>query len=220
MKPTISAREHYDRLAEAGHGRDDPPFLQEFMARWDGPEFFRALGDTMDRDILEVGIGVGRIAGRLLAQGCRSLSGLDVSPKTIAAAKHDLKRFENLELLLEDITEFRRRESFDIACSVLTFMHVKDKRRALQNVVDSLRTGGRAVLSIDDGPDTLDFGKWTVRLYPWPPERYAEVLAETGCEVEEPVPLIDNWVGPDGKRSDTYGERVATLITAVKEQGL
>lgn len=66
MKPTLTTREHYDRLAEPGHGRDDPPFMQKHMARWDGPLFFDALGDLSNADALEVGIGTGRIERQLL----------------------------------------------------------------------------------------------------------------------------------------------------------
>ena len=65
MKPSISAGEHYDRLAEAGHGRDDPPCMRQYMARWDGPPFFDAPADPRGKDILEIGVGDGRIARQL-----------------------------------------------------------------------------------------------------------------------------------------------------------
>jgi SAM-dependent methyltransferase len=216
MKPTITAREHYDRLAESGHGRDDPPFMQEYMARWDGPPFWKAIGDVREKDVLEVGIGCSRIARQVLKHGCRSLTGLDISPKTIAAAKADLAEFPNVELVLADINDFVRPESFDAAFSVLTLMHVQDKQRALQNVVDSLCPGGHLVLSIDNASDSLDFGNWTVKLYPWAPERYAQVLSSIGCEVADPIPLIDTWVTPKGKKSETFGQEIATLVKATK----
>lgn len=216
MKPAISAREHYDRLAESGHGRNDPPFTQEYMARWDGPVFYGALGDLTEKDVLEVGIGGGRIARRVLAGGCRHLTGLDVSPRTIEAAQSDLAGFPNLEFLLTDITDFRRDRAFDLAYSVLTFMHVEDKPKALDNLVACLRPGGRVVLSIDQPSDSLDFGEWTVALFPWDPAQYAEALEKAGCDVGDPVQLIDSWIAPGGKRSGTYGECVATLIKAEK----
>ena len=216
MKPTITAREHYDRLAESGHGRNDPPFMQEYMARWDGPLFYGALGNLTGTDVLEVGIGVGRVARQILENGCRHLTGLDISPKTLAAAKEELAGFANVELVLTDIAEFRREASYDLAYSVLTFMHVRDKPKALENIVASLRPGGRVVLSIDQPCDNIDFGEWTVALSPWLPEQYVAALVRVGCEVSEPIPLIDSWIGPNGKRSDTYSECVATLISGVK----
>lgn len=216
MKPTITAQEHYDRLAESGHGRDDPPTMQEYMARWDGPLFFRALGDLNGKDVLEVGVGGGRIARRVLKLGCSSLTGLDISPKTIAVAEADLAGFSSVELVLADIAEFARPESFDVAFSVLTFMHIPDKRLALQHIVDALRCGGCLVLSIDKASDSLDFGDWKVALHPWPPERYVEVLTDLGCTVDPLVPLIDTWSPPNGKKSKTSGLPIATLIKARK----
>lgn len=217
MKKAITAKEHYDRLAEAGNGRDDPPELQSFMARWDGPLFYDALGNLTGKDVLEVGIGVGRMARRILERGCGHLTGLDISPKTIAVAKTDLAEFPNLELALADITEFRRNLSFDLAYSVLTFMHIEDKPTALENIVASLRPGGSVVLSIDhSSSSSVDFGKWTVAVSRWLPAQYVTALKDVGCNVTDPVPLIDSWISPNGKRSETYGQCVATLIKAVK----
>ena len=216
-KPVLTAREHYDRLAEAGHGRNDPPVMQSYMARWDGPLFREALGDLTGKDVLEVGIGMGRIARQVLNAGCRTLTGLDISPRTTEVARSDLADFPNLELVLADITAFRREQAFDLAYSVLTFMHVEDKPRALSNIVASLRPGGHVVLSIDQPSDTLSYGDWVVPLSPWLPAQYVSALEQAGCEVADPVPLLDSWTGPDGKRSETYGQCVATLVIGTKE---
>jgi len=217
MKQTITAQEHYDRLAEQGHGRNDAPVMQSYMTRWDGPQFYAMLGDLAGKDVLEVGIGVGRIAREVPKRECRCLTGLDISPKTIAAAQVDLADFQNVELVLSDICAFRRDESFDVAYSVLTFMHIEDKDIALRNIVASLRPGGYIVLSIDHGSASLDFGRWVVQLYPWLPEQYADALAQSGCRVAPLLPLIDTWTGPNGMKSDTYGMQVATLIKGTKE---
>ena len=152
----------------------------------------------------------------MLKRGCRSLTGLDISEKTIAAATSDLSEFPGLELILAAITDFCRPDSFDMAYSVLTFMHVQDKQEALQNVVDSVRPGGHLVLSIDNVPDSLDFGDWMVTLHPWAPEQYAEVLSAIGCEVAGLIPLVDTWIGPKGQKPETYGEQIATVVKATK----
>ncbi|MEA3265895.1 MAG: class I SAM-dependent methyltransferase [Candidatus Fermentibacteria bacterium] len=171
------------------------------------------------KDVLEVGIGVGRMARQILKRGCGHLTGLDISPKTIAVAQKDLAEFPNLELTLADITEFRRNLSFDLAYSVLTFMHVEDKPAALENIVASLRPGGSIVLSIDNSSsNSVDFGKWTVAVSRWLPAQYVAALKDLGCDVSDPVPLIDSWISQNGKRSETYGQCVATLIKAVKRQ--
>ena len=216
-KPAITAKEHYDRLAEAAHGRDDSLKMQDYMARWDGRLFHDALGDVTGKDVLEVGIGSGRVARQILNRGCRHLTGLDISPKTIALAQADLAGFANLTLVLADITGFRKNRSFDLAYSVLTFMHVEAKPKALENIVASLRPGGRVVFSINQPCDSLDFGDWTVPLYPWLPAQYLTALEDIGCDVADPVPLVDLWTDSNGKPSDTYGQSIATLITGTKK---
>lgn len=216
MKPILTAREHYDRLAGMGNDINDPPEALEYMSRWDGPPFWSAVGDSRGKDVLEIGIGTGRIARRILEHGCRSLTGLDVSPMTIEAAESQLSGFENIELILADITEFCQPGSFDTACSVLTFMHIQDKVTALWNIVKCLRPGGHLVLSISNASDSFDFGEWMIPLFPWAPERYAEALGSMGCEVAEPIPLIDKWIDPQGRKSGTYEQKIAAVLKATK----
>ena len=119
--------QHYDRLAEMGHWRNDSPAMLRYMARWDGPLFFELLGNTKEKDMLEIGIGNGRIARQVLLLGCQTLTGLDISSKTITATKSDMAEFSNLECVVCDIGLFHRQKCFDIAYSVLTFMHIRTK---------------------------------------------------------------------------------------------
>ena len=216
MKPLISTIQHYDLLAEKTHFFHDSPATLQYMARWDGTVFFDLLVDIQTKDILEVGIGNGRIARQILTNGCRTLTGLDISPKTLAATKSELAEFENLDLILTDISAFHQQDRFDIVYSVLTFMHIQDKMKALQNIVNALHPWGYMVLSIDKASQWLDFGEWCVHLYPWAAERYSHSLKDIGCEVTAVVPLIDMWVGANGKTFETYGKAIATLIKAVK----
>ncbi len=215
-KPVLTAREHYDRLALMGNDINDPPDALSYMARWDGPPFWDAIGDPRGKDVLEAGVGTGRLALQLLEKGCRSFTGLDISPLTIEAAETRLNGFSNVQLILGDISEFRRPCGFDIAYSVLTFMHVQDKAKALENIVGSLRPGGKLVLSLDMASDTFDFGQWEVPLFPWEPELYVQALESSGCSVWEPQPLVDRWMDSNGGVSDTFGQPIATLIKAVK----
>jgi SAM-dependent methyltransferase len=130
---------------------DDPPVMQEDMSRWDGPSFWDAVGDLSGKDVLEVGVGYGRIARQVLRRGCHNLTGIDISAKSLAAAKADLAGFSNVELVLADIVGLTRSES--AVFSVLMFKHVGDKQTALRNVVDALRPCGYVVLSIDNAFD-------------------------------------------------------------------
>lgn len=216
-KAVLPPLEHYERLIDEDIDPfRDPPAMQAYMRRWDGPVFFEALGNLSDKDVLEIGVGTGRIAGQVLDRGCRHLTGIDFSPKTIERAKENLAKYPNVDLVLTDAAAFVRPSAFDVAYSVLTFMHIGEKRQALENVVDSLKPSGRIILSVAEQGDWLDVMPWRVRLHYEPPEEYTTLLEGLGCEVAEPVDLIDTWVSPRGKKMETYGKKIATLIQATK----
>ena len=155
--PTVDTLSHYEKLIEEGIDPfHDQGVLRDYMARWDGPLFFNALGDLSGKNVLEIGIGTGRVAREVLERGCKHLTGIDVSPGTIERAENNLHDYPNTELIVADCESFIRDESFDVAYSVLTFMHIEKKQRALANLVGSLKAGRRLVLSIDDCVECFD----------------------------------------------------------------
>ena len=217
--PVVDTLTHYEKLTEEDIDLfNNSRALRDYMSRWDGPLFFNALGDLSDRDVLEIGVGTGRIAKAVLERGCKNLTGIDISPKTIKLAKSDLSGYSNTELIVADCESFVRNESFDVVYSVLTFMHIERKQRALTNIVTSLRLGGHLVLSIDDAKEWFDFGIRRIRLYAAPPEDYVAWLRALGCDVEAPTDLIDTFISPDGEKLETYGRRIATLLRATKQE--
>ena len=73
---------HYDKLIEENNDPfRDPPELQEYMDKWDGQPFIDSMRLDSTKNVLEIGIGTGRLAART-APLCRNLSGIDISPKT------------------------------------------------------------------------------------------------------------------------------------------
>jgi SAM-dependent methyltransferase len=215
--PIVPTREHYDRCIDEGIDPcEDDSLLQRYMARWDGARFFELLGDLKGKTVLEVGVGTGRLARRVLARRCARFTGIDLSPKTIARARRNLSTFANVELLVANIEGFTRLETYDVAYSVLTFMHIANKAQALANIVAALQPGGHVVLSIDRAKDWLEFGNRRVKLYPKAPAAYTRWLRSLGCDVERPMPLIDMWVDAEGRRSETFGRPIATLVRATK----
>ena len=82
---------HYDLLIEEDNDPfRDPPVLQEYMSQWDGEQFIEAMELTNSKRVLEIGIGTGRLAVKV-APFCMTLTGIDISPKTIERAKELLK---------------------------------------------------------------------------------------------------------------------------------
>lgn len=216
-RPELSVYEHYEVLAAAfadpAQGRivdpfHDPPGVAAWLSQADGPEFWQAVGPVTGESVLEVGIGTGRVAHKMLQHGCAHLTGLDVSPKTLALARENLANDLRIELLQCDVGQFVRPAAYDLAYSVWTFFHIGDKPGALRNMLASLQPGGRLVLSLERTEEWLDFGTHLVRQYPVPPEQYVQWLREAGCEVGPPVPVPD--------RESPTGELLTTIVSARK----
>ncbi|MEK4512008.1 class I SAM-dependent methyltransferase [Paenibacillus sp. FSL K6-2524] len=117
----VSVLEHYELLIDEGNDPiQDPPQLQAYMNRWDGPSFFNELNPE-NKIVLEIGVGTGRDAKTVLSMGCEFLVGIDISPKTINRARSNLSSFSNIELVMTDIINYNRPNTFDLAYCVLTF---------------------------------------------------------------------------------------------------
>lgn len=65
--------DHYDKLIDEGNDPfRDPAPLKEYMDKWDGNQFIDLLKLSPDKNVLEIGIGTGRLACRV-AVHCKSL---------------------------------------------------------------------------------------------------------------------------------------------------
>ena len=220
MKNNVTATEHYDMLIDENCDPfRDGEMLKEYMKRWDGDAFYSCLNLNDQKTVLEIGVGTGRVARAVLDIGCKHLTGLDISPKTIARAKENLlDKYKNVELINQNIEDFSRPNYYDVAYSVLTFMHIENMQKALMNIVNALKPGGSAVLSISRQRDRLDYENRSVKLFPKEPEFYTKMLEKLGCSIAQTIDLIDTYIyPPTGEKSTEHGERIATIIHAVKK---
>ncbi len=198
-KRYTGVREHYERMIDeiddpAHPAMDpfhDPPWMAAWLAQADGPAFFAALGDVRGWHALEIGVGTGRVAKKVLDAGCARLTGLDISPKTLARARQNLAGYANVELLEADIQSFVRAEAFDVAYCVWAFFHFEDQPRALANIVASLKPGGRLALSLEQSNAELDYGSRIIRQHPVTTAQVAAWLTALGCCVGPPVTVTD-----------------------------
>ena len=168
---------HYDLLIDEDNDPfRDPPELQRHMDGWDGPAFLEALALDSTKAVLEIGVGTGRIAAKA-APRCARLTGIDISPKTIARAAENLAGFGNISLICCDFLTYSFEERFDVIYSSLTLLHISDKATFLRKTAAVLRPGGRLVLSLDKSQsELLDMGTRTLRIYPDTPERILPLL--------------------------------------------
>lgn len=158
---------HYDSLIDEDNDPfRDPPMLQEYMSRWDGQRFIEALELTKNKKVLEIGIGTGRIAVKV-APFCMTLTGIDISPKTIERAKENLKEYKNISFICDDFSDYQFPETFDVIYSSLTMMHFKNKATVITKVDKLLNDDGIFCLSIDKNQsEYIDMGNRKVRVYP------------------------------------------------------
>ncbi|MBR4099862.1 MAG: class I SAM-dependent methyltransferase [Clostridia bacterium] len=177
MKNVIS---HYDKLIDEDNDpfRDDIP-LQEYMDKWDGHAFIDLLELTDKKSVLEIGVGTGRLAIKVLPF-CKDFTGIDISLKTIKRAKENLADY-NVNLICNDFLNYAFDKKFDVVYSSLTFMHIKEKQVAIQKVYNLLNNNGLFVLSIDKNQsEFIEMGNREIRIYPDTKELISNLFKEIG----------------------------------------
>lgn len=180
--------DHYDRLIELDNDPvRDPQPLRDYMDKWDGVAFLERLRLDGTQSALEIGVGTGRLAQRI-APKCARLCGIDLSPKTISRARENLAGMENVDLFCGDFLKHDFSERFDLICSSLTFMHIRQKREAVEKIASLLNPGGRAVISIDKSRQPfIDAGFGRLEIFPDEPLQLEMLLCEAGLKVEPTI---------------------------------
>ncbi len=186
---------HYDLLIDENNDSfRDPPELQKYMSQWDGEPFLEALELTLDKKVLEIGIGTGRIAAKV-APYCSELTGIDISPKTVERAKVNLKEHNNISLICEDFNSYEFGESFDIIYSSLTMMHFEDKAHVITKVDKLLNDGGVFCLSIDkDQSGYIDMGTRKLKVYPDTSENIISLIETTEMSIKKVIETENAYI--------------------------
>ena len=185
MSCTNDVIRHYDLLIDEGNDpvHDSEP-LREYMDKWDGQDFINAMQLDKTKNVLEIGVGTGRLAIRV-APLCNEFYGIDISPKTINRAKENLRKYSNVNLICADFLRHDFSEQFDVIYSSLTFMHIMEKQRVINKVGELLNSNGVFVLSIDKNQNSfIDIGNSKVRIYPDSPEKINEYICNSNMVVE------------------------------------
>ena len=118
---------HYDKLVDEGNDpvHDSEP-LKKYMDNWDGQQFIDDMQLSGNEAVMEIGVGTGRLAIKVCGI-CREFYGIDISAKTIEAAKKNLFHYSNVHLICDNFLEWKADVEFDVIYSSLTFLHIKDK---------------------------------------------------------------------------------------------
>ena len=185
MRMENEVARHYDLLIDEGNDPVlDPPALAAYMDGWDGGPFIDALCLDGTQDVLEIGVGTGRLALRV-ADLCRTFTGVDISEKTIVRAAEHLAAYPQVQLICADFLAWETPARFDVIYASLTFQHFADKRAAAQKVAQLLRPGGRAVISLNkDASGVIDYGTRVIPVFPDDPAVLAALMEDAGMAVQ------------------------------------
>lgn len=177
---------HYDILIDENNDpARDPKPLQVYMDKWDGQIFIEELKLSPEKFVLEIGVGTGRLAMRI-CDNCKTFTGVDISPKTVKRAKENLNMFSNAKLILGNFLTYQFHETFDVIYSSLTFMHIKDKKTAIQKIADLLKERGRFVLSIDKAQENeIEFGTHRITIFPNNSASISAFITESGLNINK-----------------------------------
>ena len=172
---------HYDALiAENNDPARDGPQLKRYMDRWDGEEFFRLMAPSPTECALEIGVGSGRLALRC-APLWKKLYGIDLSLPTIQRARENLASHSNVQLICADFLSYDFPCRFDCIYSSLTFMHIQEKKAAIEKAAELLNAGGRLLLSLDKSRDPfLPSPTGKLALYPDDPQLLLSLFTQAG----------------------------------------
>jgi len=175
---------HYDMLVDENNDPfRDPPDLQAYMDQWDGQVFIDYMQLNATKNVLEIGVGTGRIAART-APHCLKLTGIDISPKTILRARENLSSYQNVELICADFSHYVFNDTYDVVYSSLTMMHFENKKQFLSKAAALLRIGGIFCLSIDkDQREYIDMGTRKIRVYPDRLDELCPLIAEASLRI-------------------------------------
>ena len=107
---------------------------------------------TARPDVLDLCCGTGRHAVAFAKKGCR-VTGVDRTHMALDRARaHAAAEHAAVEFVEQDMREFVRPDSFDLAVSLFTsfgyFESTDDERRVLRNLHQSLRPGGTLVMDV------------------------------------------------------------------------
>lgn len=174
---------YYDLLIDEGQDPvHDPKILQDYMNKWDGEVFIGRLKLDKSKSVLEIGVGTGRIAVKVVPF-CGRFTGIDISEKTVQKAKENLK---NADLICGDFLEYNFDETFDVVYSSLTFLHIKNKQKAFDIVCRILDEKGLFVLSIDKNQEEyIDTGISKIRTFPDSPDDIKIYAKKSGLTLIE-----------------------------------
>ena len=102
--------------------------------------------DWQGKNVLDAGCGMGRNSYWPMKWGATSVTAFDFDERSVERAKETLKEFPNAKALFKSIYDIDWQNEFDIAFSIGVIHHLSDPKRAVCNMVSSLKPGGKLLV--------------------------------------------------------------------------
>ncbi len=178
--------EHYNMLIDENN---DPVYdtepLKKYMDKWDGQVFIDTMKLDKTKTVLEIGVGTGRLALKTIPL-CKEFVGIDLSPKTIERATHNLFQYKNIKLICDDFMTYVFSTTFDVVYSSLTFMHIQEKQECINKIYSLLNSKGFLILSIDKNKNEyIYYGERKIKIYPDNPDDIKGYFTNSGLTILE-----------------------------------
>jgi SAM-dependent methyltransferase len=147
-------------------------------------------GVPSDGTALDLGCGTGRHATAYLVECGLDVTGVDISPKSIEAAR---KAIPSARFLVGDMSSIDLpKSSFDLVVAFYSIIHVPrpEHTSVLANIYSWLRPGGRMALSMNGGDlpgggvDDSWLGKAPMYWSNWDVATNRRLISEAGFEIE------------------------------------
>jgi SAM-dependent methyltransferase len=119
------------------------PEHEEQFRRWTAPLMPQ---DWRGKEFLDVGCGMGRNSYWPLKYGAAGGVAVDLDERSLDSARRNLRSFPGIEVMRASAYELPFEARFDIAFSIGVIHHLEDPARALQNIVRTVKPGGRVLI--------------------------------------------------------------------------
>jgi len=120
------------------------PIYQEQFDRWTSPLIRKS--EWKGKKFLDVGCGIGRNSYWPLTYGASEALCIDVDNRTLECARSNLKKFNCASVVNRSAYQINENDRFDIAFSIGVIHHLESPKLALENMVESVKSGGSVLI--------------------------------------------------------------------------